>query len=74
MRLMVVSTVCLCLLILVLGAVYGVIIGKITSDALGSLKIKGFAYATGFAGLGLLLLMVIRRALPSGPSGGQQDA
>jgi len=63
---MTVGTACLCLLILVLGAVIGVMNHAISPEALGT--IQGAGVGGGLLGLGIILYWIIKTAL-GGSSG-----
>lgn len=65
--LIVTCTGCLCLVILVMGTLYGVIRGNISAAHLGS--ISGVGVGCGFLGLGYILYLVIKIAF----SGGKKD-
>jgi hypothetical protein len=62
--LLVTSSACLCLLILVLGVVLGVLAGAIRPDQLGTLKSAGVG--GGFIGLAMVLYQIIKVALREG--------
>jgi hypothetical protein len=59
--LIITGTVCLCLLILVGGAVAGVLTNRISKDALG--QISGVGIGGGLLGFGVILHQIIRVAL-----------
>lgn len=63
-KLIVTCTGCLCLLILVMGIIFGVIKGVISPDQLGN--IKGLSVGGGLLGLGLIIYHVIKIALKGG--------
>ena len=52
------STACLCLLAFVLGVMYGVLTGRISVAALGT--IQGVSVGSGLLGLGLVLYWIIK--------------
>lgn len=62
--LIVTCTGCLCLLILVMGTIFGVIKGVISPDKLG--HIDGLSVGGGLLGLGLIIYYVIRIAFKRG--------
>ena len=64
----VVGTACLCLIILILGVILGVLTGRISVDALGTLN--GLSIGTGLLGFGLLLFWIIKISLSGGGSSG----
>ena len=53
-----ISTACLCLLVLISGVMFGVLTEKISIDVLGS--IKGLSAGSGLLGFGLLLYWIIK--------------
>jgi hypothetical protein len=53
-----ISTACLCLLVLITGVMFGVLTGKISVDALG--KIQGLSVGSGLLGFGLILYWIIK--------------
>ncbi len=63
-RLIVTCTGCLCLVILVMGTLYGVIKGAISAEHLGS--INGIGIGSGFLGLGLIIFQIIKLAVVGG--------
>ena len=63
-RVMAVSSACSCMVILVGSVSIGVVMGKISSDLLGS--IKGIGVGGGLVGLAMVLYLVIRVALQPG--------
>jgi hypothetical protein len=63
MRMTVIATVCLCLLLLVVGALYGVLFGGLSVDLLGTIS-KGGLAGCGLLGLGLVLWFFARTAIP----------
>ena len=58
------STGCICLMIVVIGAVFGVLLGKVSVETLGSIGPVGAA--TGLAVFGFLAFWVIRLAIKKG--------
>ncbi|MEJ2652608.1 MAG: hypothetical protein P8173_12645 [Gammaproteobacteria bacterium] len=60
-QLVVISTACLCLVILVLGTVIGVMNHTISPEVLGN--IQGASVGGGLLGLGLILYRIIKVAL-----------
>lgn len=58
------STGCLCLMVVVIGAVLGVLLGSVSVEALGSIGTAGAA--TGLGVFGLLAFWVIRLAIEKG--------
>jgi len=62
--LIVTCTGCLCLVILVMGSLYGVMKGIISIEELG--EIKGLGIGGGFLGLGLIIYNVIRLPFAKG--------
>ena len=63
-RVMAVSSACSCMVILVGSVSIGVVMGKISSDLLGS--VKGIGVGGGLVGLAMVLYLVIRVALQPG--------
>jgi hypothetical protein len=57
-NLILLSTACLCLLVFVLGVMLGVLTGRISVEALGT--IQGLSVGTGLLGLGLILYLIIK--------------
>ena len=60
--LLVVSTACLCLIILVLGTVWGVLTGIITAELLGT--IGGMGVGAGLLGFGMIIYLILRISIP----------
>ena len=56
-----VSSACLCLLLLTLGIVAGVLLKRISPEILGS--VNGLAVGTGLLGFGLVIFLIIRAAV-----------
>jgi hypothetical protein len=63
-KVMAVSSACSCMVILVGSVSIGVVMGKISSDLLGS--VKGIGVGGGLVGLAMVLYLVIRVALQPG--------
>jgi hypothetical protein len=66
-----VGTSCLCLIILILGVVFGVLTRKIPVEALGS--IQGVSVGSGLLGFGLVLFMIIKVSISTGGNHGDSD-
>ncbi len=60
------GSVCLCLVILVLGTVLGVLNGKFSPEALGGVQTAGFG--GGLLGFGFILYRIIKISLVGGAS------
>ena len=60
-KLLVVSTACCCLVILVGSICFGAVMGKISAELLG--EVKGGTAGTGLLGLAVILYMVIKAGL-----------
>ena len=59
--LVVTGTACICLLILVLGAVIGVMTGRVSVEALG--EIQGAGVGGGLLGFGIIIYQIIKVTL-----------
>ncbi|MCP4606732.1 MAG: hypothetical protein GY847_40525 [Proteobacteria bacterium] len=64
LALVIASTACLCLLILVLGMTVGILTGALQAEQLGT--IKGLSVAGGPLGLALVLYRIIKVAIVRG--------
>jgi hypothetical protein len=71
-KVMAVSSACSCMVILVGSVSIGVVMGKISSDLLGS--VKGIGVGGGLVGLAMVLYLVIRVALKPGAKDPQPAA